>query len=145
MLTHSWQIRLTLQYINHSMEHIGRLLKLTHVTGVKGGLDWSAFIHSFAVRIPLAIISCYLTSNLVPHLNLTNPVGEIEIISANLPLTWTFSELLFDSNIIVIYLEVCRWRKQELWYFLLVQTVWHSHNNFCLKCCCQCFGFVYWM
>lgn len=59
-------------------------------------------------------------------------MGEIETISANLPLTWTFSELLFDSHIFVIYFEECRGRKQEVWYFLLVQTVWHFCNTFCL-------------
>lgn len=54
----------------------------------------------------------HLPGSLVPHLNLTNPVGEIGMISANLPLTWTSSELLLDSNIFVIYFEVHRGRKQ---------------------------------
>lgn len=55
MFTYHYQVHLS--NINHPMKHVGRLFKFKHITSIKYSLGWSAFIFSFVVRIPLAIIS----------------------------------------------------------------------------------------
>lgn len=55
MFTYHYQVHLS--NINHPMKHVGRLFKFKHITSIKYSLGLSAFIFSFVVRIPLAIIS----------------------------------------------------------------------------------------
>lgn len=93
----------------------------------KSSFDWSAFIFSFAARIPLAIIYRHLTSTCQSCRTFKSCKSrgrKWNNFSKFSPCD-PFLSYFLDSHIFVIYFKVCWGRKHELWSFLLVQSVWH--------------------